>query len=198
MTRRSSEPAPPRPPRADAVRNRARLLETAAELFAREGTTVPLEEVARRAGVGIGTLYRHFPTREAVIEALMRTGLDGLLAQGQRLLRAPDAREALVTWLHAALCNTRAYRGLAGPMASACAATGPPQLHDGCARVQEATAALLRRAQRSGGIRADVTATDLVALINAIAWSGEQAPADAELPERLLGVVLQGLRRDPG
>src|SRR3954452_2753784 len=90
-----------RPMRADARRNVERLLAVAKETFAERGADAPLEEIARRAGVGIGTLYRHFPTREALLEALLRDSFEPLRAEADRLLTSPSPGDALDAWLRA-------------------------------------------------------------------------------------------------
>ena len=129
-----------RRPRADAVRNRERLLAAATIAFEQQGPDASLDEIARSAGVGIGTLYRHFPTREALLEAVFRGRIDALSQLGDELLASPEPFDALTTWLRAHLVNASACQGLAGsvlidlldeeddgepPGANTCGASGP-------------------------------------------------------------------------
>lgn len=180
--------------RADAARNRERLLEAAGKAFEKAGTQASLEDIARQAGVGVGTLYRHFPTREALIEALLREQLEALLALADELAHAPSPAQALDTWLRAALHNSCTYRGLAGPIVSATSAHCTSSLHTPCSRMREAGASLLARAQQAGEIRADVSACDVMTVVNAIAWSAEQSPSNPTRGALLLGIFLDGLR----
>jgi len=178
-----------RPRRADAQRNRDRLLGAAAEAFAERGTDASLEEVARRAGVGIGTLYRHFPTRDDVVAALIAGEVEGLVALGDQLLAADDAGTALRTWLAALIRHVTRYRGLASSLVDA--RCGEGRLSESCHRQEAAAAALVERAQRAGAVRPDVTVADVLDLASALAWLRERGrhPDD----DRLLDVVLDGL-----
>lgn len=193
---RSSTPRPriARPVRADAARNREKLLEAAGAAFDKHGTQASLEDIAKHAGVGIGTLYRHFPSREALIEALLREQLDALLKLADDLSGHASAGQALAIWLKAALRNSCTYRGLAGPIVSATSAHCTSSLRTPCSRMREAAAMLLARAQQAGEVRADVTAPDLMTMVNAIAWSAEQSPSCPARAERLLDIILDGLR----
>jgi AcrR family transcriptional regulator len=190
---RSPRRTGPRALRADARRNRERLLAAAEKVFGQAGTLASLETVARRAGVGVGTLYRHFPTREALIEALVRDRLDALLALAEELLRATAPLQSLRTWLRESVRSSCAYRGLAGPIASAAGATCDSRLSGYCAKRQSATTALLDRAKQAGEIRAEVDPGDLSAMVNAIAWAAEHSP-DASGTDRLLSLLIDGLR----
>src|SRR3954452_2756992 len=98
--------------RADARRNHERLLVAAHEVFGKEGSESSLREIARRAGVGIGTLYRHFPTREALLEALLRDNVERLRDRADQLARTISAERALVTWLHEFVDSANSYRGM--------------------------------------------------------------------------------------
>ena len=194
-----SPAAPGRPLRADARRNQQRLLATAAEVFAERGTDASLEEVARRAQVGIGTLYRHFPTRDALVEALLHDRFVRLRDRATELRASPTAGAAgsgplaaLGDWLAEFAEAASVYRGLpASVMATMCDQTS--ELHAACQAVRDAGADLLRDAQRAGAVRADARAADLLALVNAIAWIAEQSPPDPGRTDRLLRLVLAGL-----
>ncbi|GAA3104806.1 TetR/AcrR family transcriptional regulator [Streptosporangium carneum] len=181
----------PRRMRADARRNYERLLAEAEAVFAEQGTEASLELVARRAGVAIGTLYGHFPTRHALLEALMRGHVEALETGARELLDHPSPQEALTVWARAAMRRTASYQGLAASLMSGFE-TEESALHSACRSVVSAGGLLLERARRAGAVRADVSASDLFALISALAWTSEQVPQDQA--ERLLSFTLDGLR----
>jgi AcrR family transcriptional regulator len=189
--RNRSADTEPRPLRADALRNRARLLEVADEAFSADGTEASLDDIARRAGLGIGTLYRHFPTREDLVEELIRSHSQRLLARVDELLGADDPFEALRTWSRELLHHSATYKGLATSFVEAtCADRG--RLAGACREQTAAGAALLARAQQLGHVRSDVTADevlDLVSAITLVAEHGQRTNGD-----RLLDLALAGLR----
>lgn len=180
-----------RPQRADARRNRARLLDAATTEFAESGTAASLEDVARRAGLGIGTLYRHFPTRDDLIEAVIHDGVDDLVAAADTLLAdEEDPLVALRTWLKGVVAHAASYRGLATSMAAA--ASGEGRLTDACHRQEGAATALVERARGVGALRPDVRVDEVLDLVSAVAWVAEQGrPHDHG---RLLDLVLDGMR----
>ncbi|WP_433239898.1 TetR/AcrR family transcriptional regulator [Streptosporangium sp. CA-135522] len=179
-----------RPMRADARRNYERLLAAARDAFAGHGTEASLEDIARSAEVGIGTLYRHFPTRRALLEAVLHDSMVTLNARAHDLLDSPSPEEALLTWLRLLVTHATTYRGLAATlMGSIC--DPDSELYGSCATVQGNGAKLLAGAQRAGAIRPDVTGADLVKLVNAIAWASEHGEDDAG---RLFDLVVNGLR----
>ncbi|MFI6349485.1 TetR/AcrR family transcriptional regulator [Streptomyces sp. NPDC050560] len=184
-------PAPRR--RADARRNYGRLLSEARRTFAEQGTDAPLEEVARRAGVGIGTLYRHFPNREALMSAVFADAVSDLLERSGALRESPEPCTALVTWLRALITHASEYRGLSRSLMTAC--------HDSTSAlarcsdpIHAAGAALLERAQEAGAVRQEVSITDLMQLTNAIALAAEETPCEPDLADRLLRLTLRGLK----
>jgi AcrR family transcriptional regulator len=183
----------PRPLRADARRNRDRLLKAAATAFAAQGTDASLDDIARRAGVGPGTLYRHFPTREDLIEALIHSGVEDLVAQSEQLLDAEDPLAALRTWLLALLRHASAYRGLAESLEDAKGGQG--RLAAACHAQEAAASALFTRARKHGHVRPQVTLEDVLHLVSGIAWVAQRQPPGHG--ERLLTLVLDGLARDP-
>ncbi|MET9591097.1 helix-turn-helix domain-containing protein [Streptomyces sp. NPDC006516] len=185
-----------RPMRADARRNYDRLLTEARASFAEHGTDASLEDVARRAGVGIGTLYRHFPNREALMNAVFQEALTALLARSRELERAERPCTALVEWLGAIVTHAGEYRGLAQALMSA-SGNETSALTPCHVPLRQAGARLLARAQSSGSVRADVSVDDLLQLTNAIALAAEQTPADPALADRLLRLTLRGLKADP-
>ncbi|MGW6326891.1 TetR/AcrR family transcriptional regulator [Streptomyces sp. NPDC055100] len=194
----STARVPGRPMRADARRNHDRLVGEARTSFAEHGTDASLEDIARRAGVGIGTLYRHFPNRHALMNAVFQEALSALLERSRELAGAEQPCRALVEWLGAIVTHAGEYRGLAQALMSASRdeTSALAQCHT---PLREAGARLLSRAQESGAVRADVSIDDLLQLTNAIALAAEQTPDDPALADRLLLLTLQGLkgRADP-
>jgi AcrR family transcriptional regulator len=182
--------------RADARRNRQRLLAAALAAFTEHGADdASLDEIARRAGVGIGTLYRHFPTRQALLEAVFRDQVEELCASARdHAAAAASPAQALADWLRALTAFGATKRNLTSSLMS-----GPEgkrsELAMSCsAMIREAVAGLLAEAQRSGEIRPDVDATDLLRLSHALALAGELPSTHADQPERLMRVLLDGLR----
>ncbi len=179
-----------RRPRADAQRNRDRLLAEAGVVFGAQGTDAPLELIARQAGVAIGTLYGHFPTRRALVGALLRDRNDELFRLGDGLQAEPDALRALTDWARAATRHAAAYRGLAAMLADG-AENEQSELHESCLRMEAFTERLTARAAEAGVIRPDVTAADVSALTSAAAWTAERTSAEAA--DRLLTLAFTGL-----
>lgn len=183
---------PARPKRADARRNYDRLLAEAQVAVAAHGTDVSLEDIARRAGVGIGTLYRHFPTRDALMAAVFSEQVEDLFQRGAALPESgSSAGAALETWIAMVVNHATRSRGLAAHLKSCGRDSGFARCHT---LMRQTTSTLLERAQRAGDTRADVTVDDLMHLVNGISWVIEsRADAGAET-ERLLSIVLDGLR----
>jgi AcrR family transcriptional regulator len=173
--------------RADARRNYQRLLAAAGAAFAERGADdVSLEEIARRAGVGIGTLYRHFPTRQALLEAVYRDQVDALEARAAELLESDSPGAALAEWLAALVAFSKAKRSLTAAMLDS-------QLLLSCKEVLHgATEALLTRAQQAGAVRAGVQGADVMRLTHAVSLAAGmgQDPGQAE---RMLALVLGGV-----
>ncbi|WP_418952439.1 TetR/AcrR family transcriptional regulator [Streptomyces albireticuli] len=188
--------ASPRPMRADARRNYERLLAEARTAFTAHGTDASLEDIARRAGVGIGTLYRHFPNRTALMSAVFQGEVDGLLTRSRELLASPEPCRALVDWLRAIVAHASTYRGLSRALMAA--QTDEASALSRCSLpMREAGSRLLGRAQQAGAVRADVGISDLMQLTNAISLAVEQSPDDPELADRLLMLTLSGLKAVP-
>ncbi|HEU5434463.1 MAG TPA: TetR/AcrR family transcriptional regulator [Thermomicrobiales bacterium] len=179
--------------RADARRNRARLLAAAAELFAAEGSGVPIGEIARRAGVGVGTVYRHFPTKELLFAAVVRERLERLAAEARVLLAADDPGEAFFAFFRSLVEGGAAKKDLSDALAGAgidiASHTG-----DLASEVRDALAKLLLRAQRAGAVRADIAAADLYALLAGVLLAMDQRRGDVALRDRIIAVVADGLR----
>lgn len=187
---------PPAGLRADARRNYERLLTEARSAFAERGTDTSLEDVARRAGVGIGTLYRHFPNRHALMSAVFEDAVSDLLDRSRELLTDPEPCAALVTWLREIVTHAGEYRGLARALMSV--SSDADSALSRCSNpMREAGAALLTRAQRAGSLRTDVSIGDLLQLTNAIALAAEETPADPDLADRLLTLTMRGLKAEP-
>lgn len=189
-------PVPPRPMRADARRNYERLLAEARSAFAAHGTDASLEDVARRAGVGIGTLYRHFPNRSALLSAVFEDAVGDLLTRSRELLDHPEPCTALVTWLRETVAHASEYRGLSRALMSVSSDT-TSALSRCSAPIREAGDALLTRAQQAGKVRPDVAIQDLLQLTHAIALAAEESPTDPHVADRLLNLTLKGLAATP-
>jgi len=183
-----------RRPRADAVRNRALLLDAASRAFEEQGPNASLEEIARAAGLGIGTLYRHFPTREALLEAVFRGRIEDLANLGDELLVAPDAFDALTAWLHAHLRNASACQGMAGAVVIELLDVDDAGDAPACTQMRAVGAQLLQRAQEEGSARPDADAEDLVRLVNALVSATDDADDRVALADRLFALMVDGLR----
>ncbi|MGM9383204.1 TetR/AcrR family transcriptional regulator [Streptomyces antibioticus] len=173
--------------RADAKRNRDHLLTVASAVVAEQGVDASMRDIARTADVGLATLLRHFPTREALLEALLHTSFRDLTARADELARASTAADALATWVRECVAWTTEYRGVTVLMA---AAIKDPDsaLHSSCVTLRAAGARLLERAQVAGTARGDMDGDDLFALIAMLAWAGDQ-PALAPRADRLFDIV---------
>jgi AcrR family transcriptional regulator len=189
--------APRQSARADVRRNHERLLAAARDVFVRHGVDASLNEVARRAGVGPATLYRHFPTREALLEALLAGRYDELAATAHELRRESTPLDAITAWLRAFMAHVTTFRGLAAPVKTALH-DERSALYSACHAMQAAWHELVAHAKESGAIRTDTDPADLLRLANAIAWSTEGVPGGPETPDRLLALALHGIVRQPG
>jgi len=185
----------PRQMRADARDNRERLLAAAKIVFAEQGVHASLNKIVQRAGVGAGTLYRHFPSLQSLLVAIIGADVDALCTTGRDLLTHPDPDEAVRLWLRAVAVHATAMRGLvATQMATASEANTDTALaacHDA---IRATGSALLTRAQQHGAASAQIDIADLLALVNAAAWASEQTPEDADMLDRLLALVRNSLR----
>src|SRR5690242_15053619 len=181
---RPPSPVAARPRRADARRNYDRLVDAAREAVAQHGADTSLDDIARRAGVGSGTLYRHFPTRAALLQAVFHEQIDGLRAQATSHLDDPDPAAALGAWLELVLRHSITNRGLAASLRTALLAEGDDLTW--CHLTMQASAEqLLTRAQDAGAIRADVPVSDLLRLINGLALANLDAPDAVESAVRM-------------
>ena len=175
-----------RPRRSDARRNYEALLDAARDVFATDGSGAALEEIARRANVGIGTLYRHFPTRHELFEAVYVHEVDQLCQAAEDVAEL-DPWDGLVAWLHRFVEYTATKRAIVEELAK-----GSP-LFQGCrAEIVAAGQPLLQQAQRAGVARDDITFDDLLRLISGITMHPFTEP---EQLDRVLGVAIDGIRR---
>lgn len=178
--------------RADAQRNYDRILEVARAAVAEHGGDVVLEDVARTAGVGIGTLYRHFPNRQALLEAVFLDEAEELRARAESLCAAQADCEALIGWLHQQLVFGARGRSMGAAVMNAKHTEGS-EIQLACVAMREAGEVLLRRAQEAGQVRPGVELSDLLRLMHGIVAASEQAD-DPQMAERMFDLVIAGLR----
>jgi AcrR family transcriptional regulator len=191
MTKKSSKPAPRRP-RSDAKRNRGRILEVAKGAFTRHGADASLDDIAKRAGVGAGTLYRHFPTRDALIEAVYRSEVEKLAAAARGFAAAMSPVEALRAWLLLFVDYIAAKHIIAPALNSV--AGGPSRLYEGSrSLVQGAIDDLVRRAKKSGDVRKDVDASDLLRAVIGVSYVGSVGDWQ-QSARRLVDILIAGSR----
>jgi len=183
-----------RPGRADARRNYAQLVDQARIAFAEFGVNASLDEIARRAGVASGTLYRHFPTRLDLVEAVLTEQIAELVGLGRGLLTVADEFDALSTWLRAALTHALTYRGLAAAVMSSALDRRNDLASTWHAEMFEAGSALLARARQSGSVVAEADDADVLRMVGAIAWAVQDAPDDSAQADRLFILLMNGLR----
>lgn len=182
--------------RADARRNHDHLLAVAGAAITEKGVDASMRDIARQAGVGLATLLRHFPTREALLEALLRTSFDELTARAGALETSSSPEDALASWLRDCVAWTTEYRGVTVLMAAAIDDT-ESALHASCVTLRAAGARLLTRAQDAGIARTDIDGTDLFALVAMLAWLGDQPGLEARA-RHLLGVVMSSILTTAG
>jgi AcrR family transcriptional regulator len=184
--------APVRKPRADAIRNRERVLEAAKVVFSGGGPEASLEAVARRAGVGIGTLYRHFPTREALFEAVYRREVQQLSELAEALKSEADPVEALRRWLRSNVEFVATKKGMSAALALAVQSSSELFAFS-FERLTKAVGALLDRAVTAGEIRSDISPEDVLRALVGMCYMHDQ-PGWQKSVVRLLDVFVDGLR----
>jgi AcrR family transcriptional regulator len=182
----------PRKPRTDAQRNRGRILEVAKEAFTRSGANASLDDIAKEAGVGAGTLYRHFPTRDALIEAVYRTEVEKLAAAERRFAAALSPVEALRAWM-LLFVDYIATKHIIAPVLNAYVG-GPSKLYE-CSRsqIQGAIDALVKRAIKSGDIRSDLEPFDLLRALIGVS-NVASGPDWQQSAKRLVDILITGSR----
>jgi AcrR family transcriptional regulator len=185
--------AAPKQPRADAQRNRLRVLTAAREAFETEGIAVSVEAIARRAGVGVGTVYRHFPTKEALFGAIVMTSVEAFVQEAGELADADDPGTALYDFLAKVIDQSETSMAIKDALsgtefdADASAARTFEEL-------QRAVGVLLERAQAAGATRSDLTIEELFALIGGACRARSALRGDSVSPRRLVSVICEGLR----
>lgn len=180
--------------RSDAKENYQHLLLTARAVVAAEGANASMRDIARKAGVGPATLFRHFPTRDALLDALLRSSLEELTEKAEIYERASSADDALIAWLRDAVAFVQIYSGVVTLMASALADTASA-LHTSCNNLRSAGTRLLTRAQAAGTADQNMTGSDMFALIGALGWIGDQAAYCAR-SDYLFEVISNAILRD--
>jgi len=190
MTKSSS--TTPRKPRADALRNRERILEVAKAAFTRQGGDASLEEIAKQAGVGTGTLYRHFPTRDELIEGVYRNEMAKLAAAAARFAETMSPIEALRAWM-LLLVDYIAAKHIIAPALNSIVG-GPSRLYEGSRSIiQDAIDELVKRAKRSGDLRRDLDAFDLPRALIGVSHVGSGTDWQ-QSAKRLVDILIAGSR----
>jgi AcrR family transcriptional regulator len=191
MTKKSSQ-AVPRKPRTDAQRNRERILEVAKEAFTRFGANASLDDIAKKAGVGAGTLYRHFPTRDVLIEAVYRTQVEKLAAAAPKLTGEKSPIEALQAWMLLFVEHIAAKQIIAPALNSVVG--GPSKLYEGSrGQIKGAIDALVKRAIKSGDIRRDLDPFDLLRALIGVSHV-TAGPDWQQSARRLVDILITGSR----
>jgi AcrR family transcriptional regulator len=191
MATKRSQPVQ-RKPRADAQRNRARVLEVAKEAFSRFGAEASLDDIAKQAGVGAGTLYRHFPTREALIEAVYRTEVEKLAAAEQRFAETMPPIEALRAWMMLSVDYIAAKKIIA-PVLNTLLGGSSKVFESSHTPIWEAIRALVKRAIKSGDIRKDLDPLDLLRALIGVA-NVATSPDWQQSARRLVDILITGSR----
>ena len=190
MTKKRSTTA--RKPRTDALRNRERILEVAKAAFTRQGANASLEEIAKQAGVGTGTLYRHFPTRDALIEGVYRNEVEKLAAAASHFAKKMSPIEALRAWMLLLVDHIAAKHIIAPALNSIVG--GPSRLYEGSrSMIQGAIDELVKRAKRSGDLRRDLDAFDLLRALIGVSHVGSGADWQ-QSARRLVDILIAGSR----
>jgi AcrR family transcriptional regulator len=191
MKKKRSQPAK-RKPRSDAQQNRERILEVAKGAFTRHGAATSLDDIARQAGVGAGTLYRHFPTRDALIEAVYRSEVEKLAAAAHGFAAAMSPIEALRDWLLLFVDYIAAKHIIAPALNSV--AGGPSRLYEGSrSLVQGAIEELVKRAKKRGDVRRDIDASDLLRAVIGVSYVGFGGDWQ-QSARRLVDILIAGSR----
>lgn len=184
-----------RKPRADALRNRELLIEAARDVFARGGPEASLEAVARQAAVGIGTLYRHFPTREDLFHAVFSREMEQMVEMAEGLEGTNDQVEAVRGWLHSCVSMVETKRGMLGALSMVMTEDAKQTYAELNGRITAVVNHLLDAAAEGGQIREGVTAEDLLQTMYAFCYAREPGPDWRANVVRLLDIFVDGLKR---
>ncbi|PZX17763.1 TetR family transcriptional regulator [Palleronia aestuarii] len=186
-----------RKPRRDALENHARLITAARDVLGKGGPGASLEAVARQAGLGVGTLYRHFPHREALFHAVYRADLEQVVAGAEALEAHDDPLEGLRAWLHANVAVVETKRGLLGALSVALTEDARASYADLSQRLRLAVDRLLNQGAARGKLRADVRADDLIETMYAFCYAHPPGPDWRQQVLRRLDIFVDGLRAQP-
>jgi AcrR family transcriptional regulator len=187
----TSDPAGAKPLRADARRNRERILAAAEAVFAEKGPSASTDEVAARAGVAIGTVFKHFPTKQALLQAIMKDLLARLTQEVDTLATDDAPGEALFTFITRMVEQAAQKRTVVGLLAEAGIDL---QVADSVQLLREGIEALLTRSQRAGTVREDIHLDEVIALLTGVCQGALHAGWDRDLQHRTLAIVFEGLR----
>ena len=179
-------------PRSDAQRNRERILEVAREAFTRSGVNASLDDIAKQAGVGPGTLYRHFPTRDALLEAVYRTEVEKLAAAERKLAETMPPLESLRAWM-LLFVDYIATKKIIAPALNTLVGGSSKVIEASYTQIHEAIRALVRQAIKSGDIRKDLDAVDLLKALVGVAYMST-APDWQQTARRLVDILITGSR----
>lgn len=201
MARVTPEAAAPdgvvKPMRADARRNRDLLIAAAREVFKERGSDGSLDEIAKRAGVGPGTLYRHFPTRDDLIDALMRDWAVQVDADSAEVIASDlDARAALTAWFERFCDSIGIYRGAAAKFVSAMDDESSP-IYGKCQVLAGANEKVIAHVAELGALRAGIDARQVMRLVSGVASVADESGMDAAQARPMLDIIIQGILRDP-
>lgn len=185
-----------RPMRSDARRNRELLVSVARRHLRLHGVTTSLEAIAREAGVGPGTLYRHFPDRDRLVAEVLRVENDELRAAGERIAQEVGPAERLDAWLREMESHVASYRGLSGSLVEALDGGQPTPIGLACEEMTAITARFLAESQEAGLTRPEVTAHDLVGCAAMLAWLGSTGSQGSRQADGARAIVRHGYQRN--
>lgn len=179
--------------RADALKNRQRILDAAAAVFAEQGVSVPIDVVAERAGVGVGTLYRHFPTKEALFEAIVASKIEDLVSMAKRAAEAPDPGPAFYEFVRLLASEATVKADIFDVLDSA-GIDIKSRVSNHAKALEEALDQLLARAAGCGQVRADIVGEDVLGLVIGTCHGARRVGRSSESTLRLIGILCEGLR----
>jgi AcrR family transcriptional regulator len=182
-----------RPMRSDALKNRQRILDAAAAVFADQGVSVPIDVVAERAGVGVGTLYRHFPTKEALFEAIVESKIEDLAVAAKAAAEAPDPGPAFFGFIRL-LASEAAVKADIFDVLDSAGIDIKSRIAEHAKALEAALDQLLARAARCGEVRSDVVAEDVLGLVVGTCHGAHRVGRSTEATMRLIGILCAGLR----